>query len=195
MEIKKVGIPVVKPVGGTSPTPVTPVAVKPVGVTQVKPVTIPSIGAKEAPVVVIPEPTLNPTNPVKTLVEEEVPKGGLFSEPSVVDTPKEERLEDIKNAVNKTEKKKPSKKTTKADEDGDESDKKESKSKFTVPLKVRIYDREVFVIDDPNTTEDQIRLKAVDEFGFFEFSKDRTKFIYNEAKDQVVLKASFEKRG
>lgn len=201
MEIK--GIPVVKPLGGVA-TP-TPVA-KPIGVASVPPVvkpvvpvTIPTVGAKEAPVVVIPEPTLNPTNPVKTLVEEEAPKGGLFGGGSVTETPKVERLNDVKNAVNKVS----NKTTDEADDEIDENDDevttktapKKKEPKFVVPLKVRIYDREVFVIDDPKTTEEEIRLKAVNELNFFEFDKERTKFIYNDAKNEVVLKASFEKRG
>ncbi len=192
MEIKKVGIPVVKPVGGTASTPVTPVAVKPVGVAPiqvaqaVKPVTQAVAQA-----------------PVQAVVEEEKPKGGLFGGGSVADVPKEERLNDVKSAVNKVQSKSVEV-SDEGDEDTDEADEKKTKSKkkvednkpkFNVPLKVRIYDREVFVVDDINMTEDQIRIKAADEYGFFEFDKERTKFIYNDAKNEVVLKASFEKRG
>ena len=189
MEIKTVGIPVVKPVGGATPTPVT---VKPVG--AVAPVVTAPVAVKPIQPVVAPAQTAPVTTPV---VEEEKPVGGLFGGPSVADTPKEERLADVKNAVNKVDNKKS--KTTKADEDSDEDDEdkepKKKEPKFKVPLKVRIYDREVFIVDDINTTEDQIRLKAVDEYGFFEFDKERTKFIYNKDKNEVVLKASFEKRG
>lgn len=203
MEIKKVGIPLVKPVGGATPTPVQPVtvAVKPVGVT---PVVQPTVA--HAVPVAVPVAAPVQAQPIQPVVEEEKPKGELFGSGSVADIPKEERLNDVKSAVNKVQNKKAIEADDEDNEDIDESDENEKKTKskkkvednkpkFVVPLKVRIYDREVFVVDDASMTEDQIRIKAADEYGFFEFDKERTKFIYNDAKNEVVLKASFEKRG
>lgn len=117
-------------------------------------------------------------------------KGGLFSNTS--EKPVEEEItvigeasddKDVKTEV--TDNKEDKKKTTK---------KKDDKG-FKVPLRVYAYDRELFVIDDPKTTEEAIRKKAAEECELFEMVKGKTEFIYNDDRDRLKLRPSFAKKG
>lgn len=195
MEVKKVMPISVKPVGGTAPVAVKPVA--PVAVPAVKPVAVPTPAVQ----------AITAEQP-----KEEV-KGGLFSTPSVADTPKEERLADIRNAVDKVQKKNPvvsdniEEEVDNEDNEEDSDDipdkkakgkakaKKEEKKKYEGPRAVRVYGMELFVEPDPNVDLETIRKRIVEEFHYPEFSKERTEMSIDNETGIVVPLIKFEKRG
>lgn len=168
--------------------------VKPVGGVNIKPA---PVAAAPTPVntVSVPPTPVQPVTNVKTVETEKTdePKGGLFSQPT--EPPKEETKakEEVKDTKTKTDKS--SKKNDKKEKE-DKKNKKEDKQKgFTVPLHVFAYGEELFVIDNPKTTEEEIRQKAVNEFELFEMSKNRTEFIYNDKRDKLKICPSFKKKG
>ena len=173
MDIKKVVMPGVAPVKPATPQPVGVPVIKPVGVQQViKPVTV-------APQPIV-TPQVQPVQPMQ----------------SVTSIPKNERIADIKNAVQNV------KANSKVEQDDDDDDEKEvakttksKKKKFTGPRKVIVYGRELFVEENPDVTLEQIRERIVNEYEFPEFAADRTIMSLDEATGIVVPVISFQKKG
>lgn len=184
MEIKKVVMPgvapvtpQVKPVGVVAPTPV----VKPAGV---QPVAKPAPAVAQTPYVEVKPVTVNLETGVST--------------PSVTEIPKDERIADVKAAVEKVKSKSSTKKAKAESEDEDdneETETKPTKKKFSGPRKVVVYGRELFVEEDSNVTLEQIRERIVSEYEFPEFSKERTQMSLDEASGIVVPVISFQKKG
>lgn len=168
MEIKKVVMPGVAPVKPATPQPIVVPVVKPVGVQQVV-----------KPAVMTPQPVVTP-QPVQPVQ-------------SVTSIPKDERIADIKNAVQHVQ----TNSRIEQDDDDEEEVKatKPKKKKFTGPRKVIVYGRELFVEENPNVTLEQIREKIVNEYEFPEFGAGRTVMSLDEATGIVVPVISFQKKG
>jgi hypothetical protein len=60
---------------------------------------------------------------------------------------------------------------------------------------IKVYGEELFTIEDPKVTSEQIRQKIVEEFHFPEFSKDRTQMSLDKETGIVVPVISFQKKG
>lgn len=103
-----------------------------------------------------------------------------------------EDLEKIMDEAGNKNKKKQAKKT---------SDKKQAKKvvkkeeKYTGPRIVKVYGDELFTVEDPEISNEDIRLKLVSEFGYKEFKKDNTIFDLDKESGILDVTKRFEKKG
>ena len=77
------------------------------------------------------------------------------------------------------------------------SDKKQAKEeeKYTGPRIVKEYGDELFTVEDPEISNEDIRLKLVSEFGYKEFKKDNTIFDLDKESGILDVTKRFEKKG
>ena len=108
-----------------------------------------------------------------------------------------EDLEKIMDEAGNKNKKKQAKKASDKKQAKKTSDKKQAKEeeKYTGPRIVKVYGDELFTVEDPEISNEDIRLKLVSEFGYKEFKKDNT--IFDLDKDSGILDVTkrFEKKG
>ena len=99
-----------------------------------------------------------------------------------------EDLEKIMDEAGNKNKKKQAKKA---------SDKKQAKKeeKYTGPRIVKVYGDELFTVEDPEISNEDIRLKLVSEFGYKEFKKDNTIFDLDKESGILDVTKRFEKKG
>lgn len=104
----------------------------------------------------------------------------------LIDTSKD--LEKIMDEAGNKNKKKQAKKA---------SDKKQVKKeeKYTGPRIVKVYGDELFTVEDPEISNEDIRLKLVSEFGYKEFKKDNTIFDLDKESGILDVTKRFEKKG
>lgn len=88
-----------------------------------------------------------------------------------------------------------------------DTDKKKSKEKksepkaekpkevYTGPRIIKVYGDELWIEQDPNVTNEEIRQRIVDEFGYREFRKEKTIFDLDPATGILDIDKSFQKKG
>ena len=100
-------------------------------------------------------------------------------------------LQSLMNEIENTSKKK--KKETK--KKAVDKPKEEPKKKYEGPRHIKVYGEELWVEDDPNVTEEEIRQRIVNEFGFGEFRKDKTIFDLDEETGILDVAKQYQKKG
>lgn len=79
-----------------------------------------------------------------------------------------------------------------------EKKKAESNSKapaYEGPRIIKVYGDELWVENDPKVTNEEIRQRIVDEFGYREFRKDKTIFDLDPATGILDVDKQFQKKG
>ena len=98
-------------------------------------------------------------------------------------------LQSLMNEIENTSKKKKTKKKAV------DKPKEETKKKYEGPRHIKVYGEELWVEDDPNVTEEEIRQRIVNEFGFGEFRKDKTIFDLDEETGILDVAKQYQKKG
>ena len=108
-----------------------------------------------------------------------------------------EDLEKIMDEAGNKIKKKQAKKASDKKQAKKTSDKKQAKEeeKYTGPRIVKVYGDELFTVEDPEISNEDIRLKLVSEFGYKEFKKDNTIFDLDKETGILDVRKRFEKKG
>ena len=108
-----------------------------------------------------------------------------------------EDLEKIMDEAGNKNKKKQVKKASDKKQAKKTSDKKQAKKeeKYTGPRIVKVYGDELFTVEDPEISNEDIRLKLVSEFGYKEFKKDNTIFDLDKESGILDVTKRFEKKG
>ena len=108
-----------------------------------------------------------------------------------------EDLEKIMDEAGNKNKKKQAKKTSDKKQAKKTSDKKQAnkEEKYTGPRIVKVYGDELFTVEDPEISNEDIRLKLVSEFGYKEFKKDNTIFDLDKESGILDVTKRFEKKG
>ena len=108
-----------------------------------------------------------------------------------------EDLEKIMDEAGNKNKKKQAKKASDKKQAKKTSDKKQAKEeeKYTGPRIVKVYGDELFTVEDPEISNEDIRLKLVSEFGYKEFKKDNTIFDLDKESGILDVTKRFEKKG
>ena len=108
-----------------------------------------------------------------------------------------EDLEKIMDEAGNKNKKKQAKKASDKKQANKTSDKKQAKEeeKYTGPRIVKVYGDELFTVEDPEISNEDIRLKLVSEFGYKEFKKDNTIFDLDKESGILDVTKRFEKKG
>ena len=108
-----------------------------------------------------------------------------------------EDLEKIMDEAGNKNKKKQVKKASDKKQVKKASDKKQAKKeeKYTGPRIVKVYGDELFTVEDPEISNEDIRLKLVSEFGYKEFKKDNTIFDLDKESGILDVTKRFEKKG
>ena len=108
-----------------------------------------------------------------------------------------EDLEKIMDEAGNKNKKKQVKKASDKKQAKKTSDKKQAKEeeKYTGPRIVKVYGDELFTVEDPEISNEDIRLKLVSEFGYKEFKKDNTIFDLDKESGILDVTKRFEKKG
>lgn len=70
-----------------------------------------------------------------------------------------------------------------------------SEKPYTGVRKVYVYGQELFIVEDPKVTNEQIRKRLVEEFKYPEFSAERTEFSLDKQSDVLVAGIKFQKKG
>lgn len=83
----------------------------------------------------------------------------------------------------------------KASKSKSEVKKEEKKSVYTGPRIVKVYGDELWVENDPNVTNEQIRERIVNEFGYGEFTKGKTLFDLDTNTGILDIGKQFQKKG
>lgn len=105
-------------------------------------------------------------------------------------------FEDFINQVDPKNNKKDTKKENKADKKKSTSDKsKEANNKVTGPRIVKVYGEELWVEEDVNVTNEEIRQRIVNEFGYTEFNPEKTVFDYDSKAGVLDVGKIFNKKG
>ena len=104
-----------------------------------------------------------------------------------------EDLEKIMDEAGNKNKKKQAKKASDKKQAKKEEVKKEEK--YTGPRIVKVYGDELFTVEDPEISNEDIRLKLVSEFGYKEFKKDNTIFDLDKESGILDVTKRFEKKG
>ena len=65
--------------------------------------------------------------------------------------------------------------------------------KYTGPRIVKVYGDELFTVEDPEISNEDIRLKLVSEFGYKEFKKDNTIFDLDKESGILDVTKRFER--
>ena len=84
------------------------------------------------------------------------------------------------------------------DEQTSKPKKAASKSKapaYEGPRIIKVYGDELWVENDPTVTNEEIRQRIVDEFGYREFRKDKTIFDLDPATGILDIDKQFQKKG
>ena len=84
------------------------------------------------------------------------------------------------------------------DEQTSKHKKAESKPKaptYKGPRIIKVYGDELWVENDPTVTNEEIRQRIVDEFGYREFRKDKTIFDLDPATGILDIDKQFQKKG
>ena len=100
-------------------------------------------------------------------------------------------LQSLMNEIENTSKKKKKERKKKAVD----KPKEEPKKKYEGPRHIKVYGEELWVEDDPNVTEEEIRQRIVNEFGFGEFRKDKTIFDLDEETGILDVAKQYQKKG
>ena len=108
-----------------------------------------------------------------------------------------EDLEKIMDEAGNKNKKKQAKKASDKKQAKKTSDKKQvnKEEKYTGPRIVKVYGDELFTVEDPEISNEDIRLKLVSEFGYKEFKKDNTIFDLDKESGILDVTKRFEKKG
>ena len=108
-----------------------------------------------------------------------------------------EDLEKIMDEAGNKNKKKQAKKASDKKQAKKTSDKKQAKEeeKYTGQRIVKVYGDELFTVEDPEISNEDIRLKLVSEFGYKEFKKDNTIFDLDKESGILDVTKRFEKKG
>lgn len=108
-----------------------------------------------------------------------------------------EDLEKIMDEAGNKNKKKQAKKASDKKQAKKTSDKKQAnkEEKYTGPRIVKVYGDELFTVEDPEISNEDIRLKLVSEFGYKEFKKDNTIFDLDKESGILDVTKRFEKKG
>ena len=108
-----------------------------------------------------------------------------------------EDLEKIMDEAGNKNKKKQAKKASDKKQAKKASDKKQAnkEEKYTGPRIVKVYGDELFTVEDPEISNEDIRLKLVSEFGYKEFKKDNTIFDLDKESGILDVTKRFEKKG
>ena len=108
-----------------------------------------------------------------------------------------EDLEKIMDEAGNKNKKKQVKKASDKKQAKKTSDKKQAnkEEKYTGPRIVKVYGDELFTVEDPEISNEDIRLKLVSEFGYKEFKKDNTIFDLDKESGILDVTKRFEKKG
>ena len=108
-----------------------------------------------------------------------------------------EDLEKIMDEAGDKNKKKQAKKASDKKQAKKTSDKKQAnkEEKYTGPRIVKVYGDELFTVEDPEISNEDIRLKLVSEFGYKEFKKDNTIFDLDKESGILDVTKRFEKKG
>lgn len=89
------------------------------------------------------------------------------------------------------------KRKSKSKDKKDDKPKQEIKKeeKFNGPRVIRVFGRDVYVETDTNITNEDIRIKLVNEFGFPNFDKDKVCFLFDESTGILEVALKFNTKG
>lgn len=106
------------------------------------------------------------------------------------ETSEDDDLISLMNEIENTSKKKKKAATKKASKPAPEP-----KKQYEGPRHIKVYGEELWIENDPKVTNEEIRQRIVDEFGFGEFRKDKTIFDLDEETGILDVAKQYQKKG
>ena len=105
-------------------------------------------------------------------------------------------LNSLMEQIETTTKKKKKQQKQEKDKKKQEKEKaKEEAKKYKGPRHIKVYGEELWTEENPDVTNEQIRQRIVDEFGFKEFTADKTLFDLDESTGILDIGKQFKKKG